>query len=89
MPPDPTFRVSDLSGGQRTRLTLARLGVTRAGLLMLDEPTNHLDVRAIEALEALLLSFPGTVLLATHDRRLRGKVASRVWTVAGGEVREE
>ena len=89
LPPNPTFPVSALSGGQRTRLTLARLGVTRAGLLILDEPTNHLDVRAIEALEELLLGFSGTVLLATHDRRLREKVATRVWTVAGGEVREE
>lgn len=88
LPPDPTFPVADLSGGQRTRLTLARLGVTRAGLLVLDEPTNHLDVRAIEALEGLLHSFPGTLLLATHDRRLRERVATRVWEVEGGKVRE-
>ncbi len=88
LPPDPSFRVADLSGGQRTRLTLARLGVTRAGLLVLDEPTNHLDVRAIEALEGLLRAYPGTVLLATHDRRLREQVATRVWEVGGGAVRE-
>ncbi|AWN22630.1 ABC transporter ATP-binding protein [Deinococcus irradiatisoli] len=88
LPPDPAFRVADLSGGQRTRLTLARLGVTRAGLLILDEPTNHLDVRAIEALEGLLQAFPGTVLLATHDRRLRERVATRVWEVGDGSVRE-
>ena len=87
LPPDPSFRVADLSGGQRTRLTLARLGVTRAGLLILDEPTNHLDVRAIEALEGLLQRFPGTVLLATHDRRLREQVATRSWQVGSGEVR--
>ncbi|MFC4452716.1 ABC-F family ATP-binding cassette domain-containing protein [Deinococcus sonorensis] len=77
LPPDPTFPLSGLSGGQRTRLTLARLGVTRAQLLLLDEPTNHLDVRAIEALEQLLLDFPGTVLLASHDRRLVERVATR------------
>ena len=86
LPPDPGFRVADLSGGQRTRLTLARLGVTRAGLLVLDEPTNHLDVTAIEALEGLLHDFPGTLLLATHDRRLRERVATRVWEVGSGGV---
>ena len=86
--PGPAFPVAGLSGGQRTRLSLARLGVTRAQLLVLDEPTNHLDVRAIEALEALLLAFPGTVLLASHDRALVGRVATRVWEVQGGGVTE-
>ncbi|MFC6750459.1 ATP-binding cassette domain-containing protein [Deinococcus aquaticus] len=81
--------LSGLSGGQRTRLSLARLSVTRAQVLLLDEPTNHLDVRAIEALEALLLDFPGTVLLASHDRRLVGRVATREWRVGGGGVRED
>ena len=89
LPPDPAFPVADLSGGQRTRLTLARLGVTRAGLLVLDEPTNHLDLNAVEALEDLLRRFPGTVLLATHDRRLRERVATRVWDVGSGGVRAD
>jgi ATPase subunit of ABC transporter with duplicated ATPase domains len=88
LPGGPAFPVADLSGGQRTRLSLARLGVTRAQVLVLDEPTNHLDLRAIEALEALLLAFPGTVLLASHDRALVRKVAGRVWQVDGGMVRE-
>ncbi|MCP2013172.1 ATP-binding cassette subfamily F protein 3 [Deinococcus sp. HSC-46F16] len=89
LPGGPSFPVAGLSGGQRTRLSLARLNVTRAQVLVLDEPTNHLDVRAIEALEALLLAFPGTVLLASHDRALVGRVATRVWEVGGGGVREE
>ncbi|GGL82001.1 ABC transporter ATP-binding protein [Deinococcus aerolatus] len=88
LPGGPAFPLAGLSGGQRTRLSLARLSVTRAGVLMLDEPTNHLDVRAIEALEGLLLNFPGTVLLASHDRALTRRVATRVWTVEGGGVRE-
>lgn len=66
-----------LSGGQRTRLSLARLSVTRAPLLVLDEPTNHLDLRASEASETVLLAFPGTVLLASHDRTLVRRVATR------------
>jgi ATPase subunit of ABC transporter with duplicated ATPase domains len=73
----PSQRVDTLSGGQLTRLSFARLSVVRAQLLLLDEPTNHLDVRAIEALEALLLRFPGTLILASHDRRLMGAVATR------------
>lgn len=88
LPGGPAFALAGLSGGQRTRLSLARLSVTRAGVLVLDEPTNHLDVRAIEALEALLLAFPGTVLLASHDRALMGRVATRVWALDGGGVGE-
>ncbi len=88
LPGGPAFPLSGLSGGQRTRLSLARLSVTRAQVLVLDEPTNHLDIRAIEALEGVLLDFPGTVLLASHDRALIGRVATRVWTVNGGEVQE-
>lgn len=88
LPGGPAFALAGLSGGQRTRLSLARLSVTRAEALVLDEPTNHLDLRAIEALEALLLDFPGTVLLASHDRALLRRVATRVWLVGGGAVRE-
>jgi len=73
----PGQPLSSLSGGELTRLGLARLKVTTAHLLLLDEPTNHLDVRAIEALEALLLHFPGAVILASHDRRLVQRVTTR------------
>ncbi|GMA16795.1 ABC-F family ATP-binding cassette domain-containing protein [Deinococcus metallilatus] len=86
--PGPAFPLAGLSGGQRTRLSLARLSVTRAQVLVLDEPTNHLDIRAIEALEGLLVAFPGTVLLASHDRALVGRVATRVWEAGGGGVGE-
>lgn len=88
LPGGPGFPVSGLSGGQRTRLSLARVTLSRAQVLVLDEPTNHLDLRAIEALEELLLAFPRTVLLASHDRALVGRVATRVWHVAGGGVTE-
>lgn len=89
LPPDPAFPISGLSGGGRTRLSLARLAVTRAHLLVLDEPTNHLDVRAIEALEALLASYAGTVLFASHDRRLVERAATRVLRVVDGVVLED
>ena len=70
LPKEPSRSITSLSGGQRTRLSLARLSVTSAHLLVLDEPTNNLDVDAIEAVEKLLADYPGTVLFASHDRRL-------------------
>ncbi len=77
LPKDPSRAIATLSGGQRTRLTLARLSITRASLLILDEPTNNLDTDAITALEKLLLEYTGTVLLASHDRRLLETIATR------------
>jgi ATPase subunit of ABC transporter with duplicated ATPase domains len=77
LPKDPTRAITTLSGGQRTRLSLARLSVTKAHLLILDEPTNNLDIDAIQALEKLLLEFNGTILFASHDRRLLENVATK------------
>ena len=88
LPKDPKRSISSLSGGQRTRLSLARLSITRAHLLVLDEPTNNLDVDAIEALEKLLLEYPGTVLFASHDRRLLETISTRRWLVNDGRVSE-
>lgn len=78
VPSPPTRPVADLSGGERRRLTLARIAVSDAHLLVLDEPTHHLDLRAVEALEALLERFTGTLLMATHDARLVERVCDRV-----------
>ncbi len=88
LPKEPSRPITNLSGGQRTRLSLARLSVTSAHLLVLDEPTNNLDVDAIEALETLLLDYPGTVLFASHDRRLIETVATRTLEVRGGRALE-
>jgi ATPase subunit of ABC transporter with duplicated ATPase domains len=77
LPKEPSRAVNTLSGGQRTRLSLARLSVTRASLLVLDEPTNNLDTDAIQALEKMLLEYTGTVLFASHDRRLLANIATR------------
>jgi len=75
VPCAPDRRVATLSGGELRRLELARLSLSQAHLLVLDEPTLHLDLRAVEALEALLLAYTGTVLLVSHDRTLGERVA--------------
>jgi ATPase subunit of ABC transporter with duplicated ATPase domains len=67
---DVTRPASELSPGERTRAALAVLTARRTNLLLLDEPTNHLDLAAIEELEHALTGYPGTFVLATHDRRL-------------------
>ncbi|MEV3958841.1 ATP-binding cassette domain-containing protein, partial [Streptomyces albogriseolus] len=66
-----TARVTDLSTGQRQRLALARLLSRPSDVLLLDEPTNHLSPSLIEDLEQALADYPGTILLVSHDRRLR------------------
>ena len=74
-------RVRMLSGGERQRLSLAKLLLDEPNLLLLDEPTNHLDIPAREALEAALREFPGTMIVATHDRYLLERLATRILTV--------
>ena len=76
-----------LSPGERTRAALALLQASGVNLLVLDEPTNHLDLPAIEQLEHALASYPGTLLLVTHDRRMLSAVATnRRIDVAKGRV---
>ena len=84
---DAYKRIEVLSGGQRSRIALARLTLQGANLLVLDEPTNHLDITSQEVLEDVLTGFPGTVLLVTHDRYLVDAVATQVWMIDAGELR--
>lgn len=85
-PADRQKRVSVLSGGEKTRLALAKLLVSAPDVLLLDEPTNHLDIRAVEWLEGFLQRFPGAVLVVSHDRRLLANVAKTVWEVEAARV---
>ncbi len=70
--------VSQLSGGQKTRLALSQLFLTKPTLLLLDEPTNHLDAQGVEWLEDFLTKFKGGVLLVSHDRRLLDTVVDTI-----------
>jgi len=79
--------VDGLSGGERRRLSLAILVHSGANVLVLDEPTNHLDLESREALEEALQSFPGTVLLITHDRALLDAVGTRTISVEDRSLR--
>jgi len=79
-------RISDLSGGWRMRVALARTLVTNPDLLLLDEPTNHLDIPSIEWLEAFLLDFPGAVILISHDRSFMNGVVGGVIELSGGKA---
>ena len=76
-----------LSGGERSRLALARLIAAAPNLLLLDEPTNHLDLITCEALEEALAEYPGAVVLVSHDRRLLERIATGVLVLEGGRAR--
>ena len=78
---DALKEVRALSGGERSRLELALLGIMPSNLLLLDEPTNHLDIPAREAIEAFMAASPATLLVVSHDRRLLETVCDRLWVV--------
>jgi len=82
---DDAFKeVRELSGGERSRLELALLGIQPSNLLLLDEPTNHLDIPAREAIEAFMRDSAATLLVVSHDRRLLETVCDRFWVVGDG-----
>jgi ATP-binding cassette subfamily F protein 3 len=81
-------RADTLSGGERARVALAMLMLSRANLLVLDEPTNHLDVESIEALEDAIEAYDGTVVLVSHDRELLRALTTKVWVLHERHITE-
>jgi ATP-binding cassette subfamily F protein 3 len=77
--------VGKLSGGERARLMLSKLIMSKMNLLILDEPTNHLDISSREALEDAIDAFDGTVLAVSHDRYFINRLATRVIEICPGE----
>ena len=81
-------KATTLSGGERARVALAMLMLSRANLLVLDEPTNHLDVETIEILEDAIEGFEGTVILVSHDRAMLRALATKVWVLHERHITE-
>ena len=74
-------KINELSGGEATRLVIAKLFTDPSNILILDEPTNFIDIQTIQALERLLKSYNGTVLFTSHDNYFMENVADQIWAV--------
>ena len=81
---DVEKRLESLSGGEAARLVFSRLAIARPNVLVLDEPTNHLDLESIESLVEGLKSFPGTLIIVSHDRWFVGQLATRINEIKPG-----
>ncbi len=85
---DDVFKqVRDLSGGEKSRLALARLALSSGNCLLMDEPTSHLDLLALEELEKVLKEYPGTLVIVSHDRYFLKGLANRVFALGNGQLR--
>jgi ATP-binding cassette subfamily F protein 3 len=83
---DVDKKIGVLSGGERSRVALARLLINPGNLMLMDEPTNHLDLDSSEALADSLTSYDGTLVFVSHNRSFVRKLATRIWNVEGGHV---
>ncbi|MCH6269586.1 ABC-F family ATP-binding cassette domain-containing protein [Neobacillus citreus] len=83
---DTTLMISSLSGGQKTRLALGKLLLTRPDILILDEPTNHLDIETLSWLEQYLQGYAGAILIVSHDRYFLDKVVTEVYELSRRQI---
>jgi ATP-binding cassette subfamily F protein 3 len=84
---DFSRQIETLSGGQKTRVALGKLLISKPDILLLDEPTNHLDMSSIAWLETFLINYPGAVFIVSHDRYFLDKVVTKVVEIEAGEMR--
>ena len=80
-------QIETLSGGQKTRVALGKMLLSKPDILLLDEPTNHLDMESISWLETYLLNYPGAVFIVSHDRYFLDKVVTKVIEIEAGQTR--
>ena len=84
---DYSKQIENLSGGQKTRVALGKLLISKPDILLLDEPTNHLDMESIAWLETYLLNYPGAVFIVSHDRYFLDKVVTNIVEIEAGQMR--
>ena len=80
-------QIENLSGGQKTRVALGKLLISKPDILLLDEPTNHLDMESIASLETYLLNYPGAVFIVSHDRYFLDKVVTKIVEIEAAQMR--
>lgn len=85
---DADKKISVLSGGEKARVALAKVIVSKANFLLLDEPTNHLDLHSCELLIEALNNYEGTLMLVSHDRHFIAKTANKIWEIDNQEIKE-
>jgi ATP-binding cassette subfamily F protein 3 len=86
---DDVFKkIKVLSGGEKARVSLAKVIATRGNFLLLDEPTNHLDMQSVEMLIDALTKYKGTLIMVSHDRYFISKLANKIWNIENGEIKE-
>lgn len=85
---DENKKISEFSGGQRTRVAFIKLLISKPDILLLDEPTNHLDIETIEWLEGYLKAYPKAVVLVSHDRMFIDKIVNKVYEIEYGSMAE-
>src|SRR5690606_7108768 len=83
---DYSTKISTLSGGQKTRLALGKLLLTKPDILILDEPTNHLDIETLSWLEQFLQNYRGAILVVSHDRYFLDKIVNHVYELSGTKI---